>query len=417
MRIIHTSDWHLGQNFFNQSRKDEHQAFLDWLLRQIEEQDIDAVIVSGDIFDTGTPPSYAREMLNRFVVSVNRLGCALVLVAGNHDSVATLNESKHLMAYLNTQVISSASDNYPQQLITLKNRDGSIGAYLCAVPFLRPRDLIYSQQGQTLRDKQLALSDAIQKHYHQLYSHTVEVRAEQGNSDTPIIMTGHLSALGVTKSDSVRDIYIGTLEGFDAKGFPDADYIALGHIHRPQIVAKQEQIRYCGSPINLSFDELSQQKQILAVDFEGHSPSITPIAVPCFQPMHKLKGSLDEIKEQITNQLDSSDEQIQWLNIEVTTDAVHSDLQDRIQELLGQRPALVLQLKRSNLKNSQALSGAKSETLSELTPEEVFSKRLALEEVSEDNKQAFEERKLRIGHIFNQLCDEIHTANQEDTQP
>ena len=92
-RILHTSDWHLGQNFYGKSRANEHQRFLNWLLEQVNEHDIDAVIVAGDIFDTGTPPSYAREMYFDFVVNMHEKNCQLIILAGNHDSVAMLGES------------------------------------------------------------------------------------------------------------------------------------------------------------------------------------------------------------------------------------------------------------------------------------------------------------------------------------
>ncbi|MCH8539106.1 MAG: exonuclease subunit SbcD, partial [Alkalimonas sp.] len=162
MKIIHTSDWHLGQSFFTKSRKAEHQAFLHWLVQQVEHHQVDAVIVAGDIFDTGTPPSYARELYNQFVVSLSQTGATLVVLAGNHDSVATLNESKQLLACLNTYVIASCSDELSAQLLELPQRDGSSGALLCAVPFIRPRDLISSQAGASGLEKRQALGDAIQ---------------------------------------------------------------------------------------------------------------------------------------------------------------------------------------------------------------------------------------------------------------
>ncbi|MFT7200753.1 MAG: exonuclease SbcD, partial [Glaciecola sp.] len=106
MKILHTSDWHLGQSFFTKSRKEEHQGFIDWLLQQVATEQVDAVIVAGDIFDTGTPPSYAREMYNQFVVDMQQLNCVLVVLGGNHDSVSTLNESKQILACLNTFVVA-----------------------------------------------------------------------------------------------------------------------------------------------------------------------------------------------------------------------------------------------------------------------------------------------------------------------
>ena len=162
MRIIHTSDWHLGQHFFTKSRAAEHQAFLHWLIKQIEENQVDALIVAGDIFDTGSPPSYARELYNRFVVDIQVTGCQLVVLGGNHDSVSTLNESRGLLSYLNTTVISSASSHLEQQIITLKNRQQEPAALLCAVPFLRPRDLVTSQAGESGGQKQLPCKKPLQ---------------------------------------------------------------------------------------------------------------------------------------------------------------------------------------------------------------------------------------------------------------
>ena len=163
MRIIHTADWHLGQFFYNKSRAAEHQAFLDWLLIQIEQHQVDALIVAGDLFDTGTPPSYAREMFNRFVVALQPSGCQLIVLAGNHDSVATLNESRELLACLNTRVI--ATPQAESDVIVLTTRQGEPGVRLCAIPYLRPRDILRSRAGQSGRDKQTSLLEAIAHHY------------------------------------------------------------------------------------------------------------------------------------------------------------------------------------------------------------------------------------------------------------
>ena len=255
MKILHTSDWHLGQSFFTKSRKEEHQGFIDWLLQQVAAEQVDAVIIAGDIFDTGTPPSYAREMYNQFVVDMQQLNCVLVVLGGNHDSVSTLNESKQILACLNTFVVASTGIATDEQVFTIPDKLGQPGAILCAVPFIRARDVLQSAAGETGLQKRQALGDAIKQHYQTLYQ-IAEAKRQNSGLAIPIVATGHLTALGVSQSESVRDIYIGTLDGFAADGFPPADYIALGHIHKPQIVAKSEHIRYCGSPIPLSFDEL-----------------------------------------------------------------------------------------------------------------------------------------------------------------
>jgi len=377
MRIIHTADWHLGQFFYSKSRAAEHQAFLDWLLAQIIQHQVDALIVAGDLFDTGSPPSYAREMFNRFVVALQPSGCQLVVLAGNHDSVATLNESRELLACLNTRVITSATPQGEQQVLTLKQRDGTPGALLCAIPYLRPRDILRSQAGQSGREKQISLLEAIEQHYQQCYAAALAERDERA---LPIIATGHLTTVGVTKSDSVRDIYIGTLDAFPAQAFPPADYIALGHIHRAQRIADSDHIRYSGSPIPLSFDELGREKSVFLLDFSHQLDAVTPLTIPLFQPMQMLKGSMAEIEQLLTQFTDSENEQPVWLDIEITTQEYLSDLQRRIEQLTEALPVEVLLVRRSREQRQRSLARMDNETLSELKVEEVFARRLVQEE-------------------------------------
>ncbi len=379
MRVIHTADWHLGQFFYSKSRAAEHQAFLDWLLAQISQHQVDALIVAGDLFDTGSPPSYAREMFNRFVVALQPSGCQLVVLAGNHDSVATLNESRELLACLNTQVITSATPHGEQQVLTLKQRDGTPGALLCAIPYLRPRDILRSQAGQSGREKQLSLLEAIEQHYQHCFAAAVAQRDAQPHP-LPIIATGHLTTVGVSKSDSVRDIYIGTLDAFPAQAFPPADYIALGHIHRAQRIANSEHIRYSGSPIPLSFDELGREKSVFLLEFSTTLESVTPLTIPLFQPMQMLKGSMAEIEHLLAQFSDSDREQPTWLDIEITTQEYLSDLQRRIEQLTADLPVEVLLVRRSREQRQRSLERLDNETLSELKVEEVFARRLAQEE-------------------------------------
>lgn len=438
MKILHTSDWHLGQSFLTKNRRDEHQAFLTWLLEQVQQQNIDAVIIAGDVFDTGSPPSYAREMYNQFVVDLNRLDCTLVVLGGNHDSVSTLNESKALLACLNTYVIANSFDDLSQQVITLKDRQEQVGAIVCAVPFIRPRDVIQSVAGETSIEKKKALGQAIQDHYQALYQLAVERQSEieaKTQRKVPIIATGHLTALGVTKTDSVRDIYIGSLEAFDASAFPPVDYIALGHIHRPQIVAKSESIRYCGSPIPLSFDEIkafdgkkqkSKQtdtldlspdndeieysgKQVIMVEFAGGQKHIQSLPIPLFQPMAVLTGDLKSIEKQL--QQFAEVEQTVWLCVQVEIEDYLSDLQPRVQALTEGYNVEVLQLKRLSRSKSRALSQMQNETLAELTPLDVFEKRLQLESFDDETGIA---RKQRITEQFKQIVADVEQPQMDD---
>ena len=239
--------------------------------------------------------------------------------------------------------------------------------------------MLQSTAGETGLQKRQALGDAIKQHYQTLYQLALTKRQNSG-LDLPIIATGHLTALGVSQSDSVRDIYIGTLDGFAADGFPPAQYIALGHIHKPQIVAKSEHIRYCGSPIPLSFDELGTQKQVMLVEFSGTKHTrLTPIAIPVFQPMQVIKGDLSALENALQSFENNTSDLPCWLCLEVDSQDYLSDLQQRIQNLTEGLNVEVLQLRRSRNQRRKLLSQMQSETLAELTPHDVFEKRLAME--------------------------------------
>ncbi|WP_237388101.1 exonuclease subunit SbcD [Xenorhabdus sp. Sc-CR9] len=402
MRIIHTSDWHLGQYFFTKNRAAEHKHFLQWLIEKIIQHQVDALIIAGDIFDTGAPPSYARELYNKFIVALQPTGCQLVILGGNHDSVATLNESKALLSYLNTTVIASAEpESTEQQVKVLNNKDGNPGAVLCAIPYLRPRDIMTSQAGQSGIQKQQTLQDAITKHYHQLYQQACALR-EQLAQPLPIIATGHLTTVGASTTDSVRDIYIGTLDAFPAQAFPPADYIALGHIHRPQVIGKSEHIRYSGSPIPLSFDEVNQEKSVCLVDFKADKlGSITLLPIPRYQPMQLIRGNLTQIEEQLQAFKEYQGERPVWLDIEVATQDYLHDIQKRIQTLSEGLPVEIILLRRSKSARQLSLSEQNKETLTELSVEEVFERRLALAEMDDLSQ------KQRLTTLFKQTLDDI----------
>ncbi|QMI04294.1 exonuclease subunit SbcD [Citrobacter sp. RHB25-C09] len=398
MRILHTSDWHLGQNFYSKSRAAEHQAFLDWLLDTAVTRQVDAIIVAGDIFDTGSPPSYARELYNRFVVNLKKTGCHLVVLAGNHDSVAMLNESRDILAFLNTTVVASAG-HAPWILPRL---DGTPGAVLCPIPFLRPRDIITSQAGLSGHEKQQHLLSAITDYYHQQHEAACTLRGDQ---PLPIIATGHLTTVGASKSDAVRDIYIGTLDAFPAQNFPPADYIALGHIHRAQAIGGTEHIRYCGSPISLSFDETGKAKCVHLVSFtEGKLSAVETLEVPVTQPLAVLKGDLASITAQLEQWRGVEQNPPVWLDIEITTDGYLHDVQRKIQALTEALPVEVLLVRRSREQRDKILSNAQRETLSELRVEEVFERRLAQEELDET-------KRARLNELFTHT---LHALNDED---
>lgn len=401
MRLLHTSDWHLGQHFMGKTRLAEHEAFLAWLIGQINGHAIDAVVVAGDIFDTGTPPSYARELYNNFVVSVQATGATLILLGGNHDSAAVLGESRSLLACLNTLVIPTLAES---RVVPLKNRTGETAALLCALPYLRPRDVITSQAGQGLAEKQQSLQQAIIDTYQAQFSAANALRDQYG--PLPLLATGHLTTVGAQTSDSVREIYIGSLEAFPVSGFPAFDYIALGHIHRPQKVGGLEHIRYSGSPIALSFDEAAQQKQVLLIELGNTAlQTVTPLPVPRFQPMQALRGSLDTLADAITRAATAGTPELPvWLDITVTVEGYLSDLHTPVRKLTEGLPVEVLRIHRERSDSAPTLRRRAQETLTELTPLEVFKHRLATETLDADLQASLQ-------GLYQQVVDEIQQGS------
>lgn len=404
MRLLHTSDWHLGQHFMGKTRQAEHQAFCAWLIEQVREHQVQVVLVAGDIFDTGSPPSYAREQYNHFVVALRDTGCQLVVLGGNHDSVAMLGESRTLLAQLGTRVIPGVGVQLQDQLLMLDGADGEPAALLCAIPFIRPRDVLRSEAGQSAADKQLSLQQAIHGHYQALFELALARRAELGGS-VPIIATGHLTTVGASASESVREIYVGALEAFPTASFPAADYIALGHIHRPQKVGGLEHIRYSGSPIPLSFDEARQQKEVLLVEVdETGLREVSALPVPRFQVLQSLRGTLKTLPAALAEAAaEGSAERPVWLEVQVEGDDYLSDLQVRIAALCEGLPVEVLRIRRAR---GTAVASLQSEqaTLDELTPEQVFAQRVQQETLDEADVQ-------RLGTLYRGVLESLRNQS------
>ena len=396
MRILHTSDWHLGQHFMGKSRQAEHQALIAWLLLQVEAHAVDAVLIAGDLFDTGAPPSYARELYNQLVVRLHGVGVALLLLGGNHDSVATLGESRDMLACLNATVVA-AVDAPADQLVVLPLRGGAPGCIVCALPFIRPRDVLQSQAGQSAQEKQQSMQAAIQACYLAVYEAALLRQAELWQAlgrKLPLLATGHLTTVGASSNESVREIYVGSLEAFPTAAFPPVDYVALGHIHKPQQVGGLAHIRYCGSPIPLGFDEAKQQKEMLLVDLSADGlDAVTALTVPRFQPLLSVSGNLAELALAIgAAAAQGSLEKPVWLEVSVSEDDYLADLPARVEALTQGLAVEVLRVRRLRGNMAAAMAGELSETLDELSPDEVFARRLAQEELEPQLKLALHQR-------------------------
>ena len=284
MRVLHTADWHIGHRFYNESQDEEHKLFLDWLLKSIDEQNIDVLVVAGDIFDTGSPSSSSFKLYYDFLTQVQKTKCKYVVIsAGNHDSPSSLSAPSQLLSALNVLVIGKSPENIEEEVLRLKVEDKEI--LIAATPYLRDQDIRKAVAGEHFDEMTQRYKTALVNHYDKLYAYGKSL------SNAPFMALGHLFAIGGSVSDSEQNIYVGTLGHIGADDFPDFDYIALGHLHKPQLVGKKEHIRYSGSPVILSFSEVGYAKKVLITSFNEEALiSVEELEVPKFREVYTFKG-------------------------------------------------------------------------------------------------------------------------------
>jgi exonuclease SbcD len=288
MRLLHTSDWHLGQTLHNFDRTHEHQRFLDWLLDTIVAEQADALLIAGDIFDNSNPSAASQRQLYRFLQQARAKSPQLdiVIVAGNHDSPGRLEAPGPLLEAHGTRVVGHVVRNgdgaidLERMVVPLTNRDGSVKAWCVAIPFLRPGDVPCVDAGSALDN---AAIDAYLSGIALLYQQAYALARSRCTKGEAIVAMGHCHMVGGDSSpDSERRILIGGTEALPSSMFdPGIAYAALGHLHLAQKVGKQEHMRYCGSPIPLSFAEIGYQHQVLRIDLDGDKArEIVPLHVP-----------------------------------------------------------------------------------------------------------------------------------------
>jgi len=290
MKILHTSDWHIGQIFKGESREEEHRKFFEWLRNVIEKENIDILIVAGDIFDVTNPSNSALKLYYDFLFSLKELNLKkVIIIGGNHDGISTLQTPKNILKFLDIEVISGEKEEL-QNYENIFNIEDEV--LICAVPFLRDNIVRNSIEKEDVLDIEQSLKEGIINYYNTIFK-----KAKEINSDIPIIATGHFTILGSSISDSEREIYIGKLKGIEKNSFDMFDYVAMGHLHKFQKISKK--IYYSGSPIPLSFSESNQEKKVII--FDTHSKTITQKIIPTFRNLYRIKGDFNYVIEEIKN--------------------------------------------------------------------------------------------------------------------
>ncbi len=394
MRLLHTSDWHLGQSLHNFDRHYEHQRFLDWLLDTIVSEQADALLVAGDIFDNANPSAASQRQLYTFLQQARARAPQLdiVVIAGNHDSPGRLEAPGPLLGVHGTTVIGyphrDADGNIAMErmLVPLTGKDGAVGAWVLAVPFLRHGDVprLPSVEPQAATEGADATQpDPYLSGIAELYRQALELASSRAADGQAIVAMGHCHMVnGTMSADSERRIVIGGTEMLPTGIFPPPiAYAALGHLHLAQQVGPHAHIRYCGSPIPLSFAETSYAHQVLRVDLNGAQVGeITALPIPRAVQLLRVPekpATLEEVKAALAA-LDLPDvplEQQPLLEVRIKLTAPEPGLRAAIEEALQGKPIRLAKIETSSAARASFEEAALSlDQLATLQPDDIFKR-------------------------------------------
>ena len=310
MKILHTSDWHLGHRLLDQSQLEEQSLFLEWLPDYIEANSIDGLLISGDIFDVGVPSANAQKLYYDFLIRLHHSCCREVIITGgNHDAPSTLNAPKELLNALSIRVVGKATEPISDEIFKLTRDNEEL--IVAAIPYLRDQDIRRAVAAETADEIVNRYKTALISHFDE----AAESCERMKSANTTVIGMGHLFAVGGRTSESEQSIYVGNLGDIGAEDFPTVfDYVALGHLHRAQRVGGREHIRYSGSPYVLSFSETNQEKKIILIE-TGKPLIITETTIPVFRKILQLEGSVESCKAQLEKLDEENNSLTPWVEV------------------------------------------------------------------------------------------------------
>lgn len=346
IRILHTADWHLGQNFFGYDRTEEQEHFLAWLSDQIEIRNADVLVVAGDVFDVSNPSAASQRMFYRFIrrVATATPHLQLVVVAGNHDSAARLEAPIPILQEMNTTIKGvvpkyNGEFDYEDLIVELKNKAGEVEALCLAVPYLRQGDY------PAVETEGNPYAEGVMELYRRLTQHALEIKTP----GQALIAVGHLQATGseIAEKDYSERTIIGGLECVSPESFSsEIAYTALGHIHKAQRVSGRENVRYAGSPLPMSFAEKHYQHGVVEVVLDnGKLQSIEKIAYTPLVSMHSVPAVhaaapadvLKLLEELPARTEENENTPAPYLEIKVLLDEPEPMLRQQIEEIIADK--------------------------------------------------------------------------------
>ncbi len=414
MNILHTSDWHLGHTLHGHKRHEEFSLFLSWLHEIILREHVDLLLVAGDIFDNASPGTQAQELyydfLHRITASTH---CHVVITSGNHDSPAFLDAPQQLLEHLRVHIIGRARAP-EEEVLKIPGEGKDAGVLVCAVPFLRERELYHAEAGDTPEERDVKLAEGLYEHYSQCAAAAEAIRAGR---DIPLIAMGHLFVQGGSvHTDQADSIRIGTLARVDAGMFCHAfDYVALGHLHIPQKVHQQEMVRYSGSPLPMDFQESKDKKSVCLLHTQGRKISVQDIAVPTFRELVCLEGDWEELERQFKELAQSSENpEHLWAEVLYTGQEIIGNLREKVLQTAPEHVDVLRIRNARTLLPSMQAEEAEGIALQDMTEADVFARRLRdsgldTEETEDQRKDLMELHAIIVREIKESLGD-AHTC-------
>jgi len=391
MKILHTSDWHIGKQLHKYDMADDLNLFFEWLINYIKTNEVDVLLVSGDVFDQANPSQAAFKHYYDVLRQLVQLDCKIIITGGNHDSASVLNAPKELLNAFDITVIGGATEDIADMFVNLNSKGEKL--VVAAVPFLKDRDIRKSVAGETYATKIEQIKAGLQTYFSNINTHY-----QSNYSDAFFVVMGHLFVQGSAVSESERDIQIGNQAGVGAAMFQGVpNYVALGHIHKPQAVSEEDYIHYCGSPVSLSFSEKEDQKQVNVLTVKNQQvDSLEIVPIPKQRNLLAFQGSLDEVAQQ----LEAYGEKTPLLSLaEIIVNEETESLERRqaFESLVNEQPNPLLQIVKSRLTFKNKIRGASDAfavgtDVADVTPMQMFEKKLELQsglENTDELKAAF----------------------------
>ncbi len=404
MKILHTADWHIGKKLHKHELSQDFELFIKWLCSTIKEYKVEVLLVSGDIFDLANPSSDARKQYYKALMQLRKLNCKIILTGGNHDSPSMLDAPKEILRELDIDIIGGLPDNLEDVIIPVI-LNGKIKMVIVALPFLRDCDLRNATDGHTYEDR----LETIRRGIESTFINAAEI-CKTKYPGIPAIAMGHLFAAGAESSESEREIQIGNQAAFNAWQFGNYfNYIALGHIHKPQRINAAVPAFYSGSPFPLSFSERKDEKRILLIDIE-QSWEPQSIPVPSFRSLLKITGTIEELRKKLQN-LTEHKEFDSLLEVELQEENYDALKIFDLDELVTNfnKTGFVIVKHRATFTNKLKGAGEiyKNEQLEDLKPKDIFWQLI-------NQHQYDEELQKDILTAFDELLEEVQ--NSENIQ-